>query len=139
MDVPRVLSKSPYVGIIQIRFPGRRSHLPLSLFTSSPFMKLQTKTGDTLPDASCKKSYFDFLRRHYPHQVKGSKVNAFLSACLYKLPCVLFYTVYARKFENARPFVKNTDRSNNRRHRKSPTGFLCGRLIDQLTNSVYTS
>src|SRR5699024_5286536 len=27
---------SSYVGIIQIRFPGRSSQLPLSLFTSSP-------------------------------------------------------------------------------------------------------
>ena len=27
---------------------GRRSHLPLSLYTSSPFIQLQTKTGGTL-------------------------------------------------------------------------------------------
>ena len=48
----------------------------------------KTKTGDFLPDASCKNSTNDFLRRHYPHQVKGSKFVYFLSACLYKLPCV---------------------------------------------------
>jgi len=49
---------------------------------------VQIKTGDTLPDASGKKSmHDDFLRRHYPHQVKGSKLDDFLSACRYKLPC----------------------------------------------------
>lgn len=43
-------------------------------------------------DASCKKfAVYDFLRRHYPHQVKGSKFDYFLSACIYKLPCFLFW------------------------------------------------
>jgi len=32
----------------------------------------------------------DFLRRHYPHQVIGSKFGYFLSACVYKLPCIYF-------------------------------------------------
>ena len=32
----------------------------------------------------------DFLRRHYPHQVIGSKLGYFLSACIYKLPCIYF-------------------------------------------------
>ena len=31
-------------------------------------------------------SNYDFLRRHYPYQVKGSKFDYFLSACQYKLP-----------------------------------------------------
>ena len=49
------------------------------------------KTGGNLLDASCKKSLcHDFLRRHYPHQVKGSKFGYFLSACHYKLPCIYF-------------------------------------------------
>ena len=30
---------------------------------------------------------YDFLRRHYPHQVIGSKFVYFLSACKHKLPC----------------------------------------------------
>ena len=47
----------------------------------------KTKTGDTRRGASCKKSYNnDFLRRHYPHQVKGSKVGSFLSACITSSP-----------------------------------------------------
>ena len=37
-------------------------------------------------DVSCKKSSYDFLRRHYPHQVKG-RSGRFLSACRCKLPC----------------------------------------------------
>ena len=32
----------------------------------------------------------DFLRRHYPHQVIGSKFGYFLSARVYKLPCIYF-------------------------------------------------
>ena len=32
----------------------------------------------------------DFLRRHYPHQVIGSKFGYFLSACINKLPCIYF-------------------------------------------------
>lgn len=37
-----------------------------------------------------KNRYCDFLRRHYPHQVEGSKFDYFLSACLYKLPCFYY-------------------------------------------------
>ena len=38
-------------------------------------------------DAPCKKSVCnDFLRRHYPHQVKGSKFGYFLSACFTSSP-----------------------------------------------------
>ena len=29
---------------------------------------------------------YDFLRRHYPHQVKGSKFDYFLSACYTSSP-----------------------------------------------------
>jgi len=36
---------------------------------------VKTKTGDIFPDASGRKAaHDDFLRRHYPHQVKGSKL-----------------------------------------------------------------
>jgi len=45
-------------------------------------------------DASCKNSSNDFLRRHYPHQVKGSKFAYFLSACQHKLPCIYFVKDY---------------------------------------------
>ena len=37
---------------------------------------------------------YDFLRRHYPHQVKGSKFDDFLSACYYKLPCSVLIIVH---------------------------------------------
>ena len=36
----------------------------------------------------------DFLRRHYPHQVKGSKFDYFLSACCHKLPCFYLRILY---------------------------------------------
>ena len=45
------------------------------------------KTGETGCGFSCKKSLDDdFLRRHYPHQVKGSKLGYFLSACFTSSP-----------------------------------------------------
>ena len=47
--------------------------------------------------ASCKKSLYDFLRRHYPHQVKGSKFDYFLSACL-QAPLFLFVGVIIHLF-----------------------------------------
>ena len=51
----------------------------------------QNKTGATFCGRSCKKSlHDDFLRRHYPHQVIGSKFGYFLSACQHKLPCIYF-------------------------------------------------
>ena len=48
--------------------------------------------------ASCKKSLrHDFLRRHYPHQVKGSKFGHFLSACITSSP-VFISTVIIHPF-----------------------------------------
>ena len=44
----------------------------------------------------------DFLRRHYPHQVIGSKFGYFLSACTYKLPCIysaLYFTLVSVKMQ----------------------------------------
>ena len=48
-------------------------------------------------DYPCKANY-DFLRRHYPNQVKGSKFDYFLSACSYKLPCIYFVQYYTPTF-----------------------------------------
>ena len=59
------------------------------------------------------KQRYDFLRRHYPHQVQklpkdsfqGSKFENFLSACVYKLPCICLSGVfYTHRGENARVF-----------------------------------
>ena len=36
---------------------------------------------------------YDFLRRHYPHQVIGSKFVYFLSACKHKLPCNCYFII----------------------------------------------
>ena len=47
---------------------------------------LKQKTGDTSADIPCKNSSHDFLRRHYPHQVKGrSSITS--SQPANELPC----------------------------------------------------
>ena len=62
-----------YGGIIRIRYKGRSwrtSSQPAR--TSSPAFSVVKKTGATFCGRSCKKSlHDDFLRRHYPLQVKG--------------------------------------------------------------------
>ncbi len=71
-----------YDGIIRIRSKGRRCILPLSLSKQAPLLfRLYHKTGDTTMPPVKNIVIFDFLRRHYPHQVKGSKFDNFLSAC----------------------------------------------------------
>jgi len=50
-----------------------------------------------------KKSQDDFLRRHYPHQVKGSKLTYFLSAREHELPC---YSLFAFMIARRLPSVK---------------------------------
>lgn len=74
-----------YGGITRIRSMGRRAYLPLSLLTQAPqflflilFMNKKTEDTHTM---SPKESNYDSLRRHYPHQVPGSKFDDFLSAC----------------------------------------------------------
>ena len=66
-------------------------------------------------DASCKKSLCnDFLRRHYPHQVIGSKFGYFLSACKHKLPCIYSVKYYTPKFVKIQWFfekIKNLIKS----------------------------
>ena len=37
-----------------------------------------------------------FLRRHYPHQVKGSKSDDFLSARKHKLPCIYLHYITSK-------------------------------------------
>ena len=82
---------------------------------SRPLRRLAaTKNRRHHSGASCKKSFsYDFLRRHYPHQVQrlskdslqGSKFENFLSACVYKLPCICLSGVfYTHRGENARVF-----------------------------------
>ena len=38
--------------------------------------------------------HHDFLRRHYPHQVKGSKFDYFLSACFTSSPVFVCWVYY---------------------------------------------
>ena len=68
--------------------------------------------------ASCKKSLsHDLLRRHYPHQVKGSKFGYFLSACIYKLPCIylsFYYTLVFIKYKGLLENIKNVVCRENR-------------------------
>ena len=87
--------------------------------TSSPLLNFKTKTGGFPLDASCKNSSNDFLRRHYPHQVKGSKFTYFLSACQHKLPCIYFvkdyisdYTITQDNFIHY-PVPQRTHHKNN--------------------------
>ncbi len=79
----KIKVSSSYVGIIHIRYMGRRAHLPLSLSASSPvsYMKL---SFDSMKKGSYQSGnfrtfmlipiYFNTsLRWHYPNQVIGSK------------------------------------------------------------------
>ena len=58
---------------------------------------------------------YDFLRRHYPHQVwvssktntQGSKFDYFLSACKHKLPCFYFVGIIHLFLQNAINNEKN--------------------------------
>ena len=52
---------------------------------------------------------YDFLRRHYPHQVKGSKFDYILSACLHKLPCFLICTY----FTSIKEFIQVYSKKHN--------------------------
>ena len=57
MEVSRAVHNRPYVGIIQIRYKGRRPHLPLSLSYKRPVYEIvKQKQETTFWDASCKKS-----------------------------------------------------------------------------------
>ena len=71
--------------------------------TSSPaFSVVKIKTGETFCGSSCKKSLcHDFLRRHYPHQVKGSKFGYFLSACFTSSPVFISIISIHRILEKA--------------------------------------
>jgi len=44
---------------------------------------------------------YDFLRRHYPYQVKGSKLGYFLSACFTSSPVFtcIYYTAIKAAFQ----------------------------------------
>ena len=77
-----------YDGIIHIRYKGRRCRLPLSLPHRLPRIlscdnKNRKQPFTALP---VKNPVYDFLRRHYPYQVKGSKLGYFLSACFTSSP-----------------------------------------------------
>ena len=58
---------------------------------------------------------YDFLRRHYPHQVIGSKPDCFLSACEYKLPCIYLRVLYIFPGNYSRRNLKDCGRSLKRR------------------------
>ena len=65
------------------------------------------KTGGNLLDASCKKSLcHDFLRRHYPHQVKGSKFDYFLSACFTSSPVFISFISIHMIFQKTSTYQK---------------------------------
>ena len=51
---------------------------------------------------------YDFLRRHYPHQVIGSKFGYFLSACYTSSPVFIFLVLYTQFYENTIGFLKKT-------------------------------
>ena len=88
---------------LPIAVSSRRRALPLRLprlsadtvFTS--FLKEDFIKKQETPDAaSPKKSIYDFLRRHYPHQVKGRSVN-FLSACSMHAPLFFITNILSVK------------------------------------------
>ena len=77
--------------------------------TSSPaFSIVKQKTGDTFWMPPVKNpSWNDFLRRHYPHQVKGSKFGYFLSACSTSSPVFVCYTHYIQPKTIMQAFSQN--------------------------------
>ena len=91
-------------------------------------------------DASCKKSsYNDFLRRHYPHQVKGSKFEHFLSACYIQAPLFLLY--YDLRMQDQAP--SSSDRHNAYRttlviiiHKKEINATLNENIFQKFTLSI---
>ena len=89
--------RSTLTGILSPRNTGshrcyeKHRALPLCPIISAAaplFLKIATKNGDTrygylrIKIKLC----YDFLRRHYPYQVKGSKLDYFFSACLTSSP-----------------------------------------------------
>jgi hypothetical protein len=99
---------APYAGMIQIRSLGRRNTCLSACFGRLPSrLIVKEKQETSCGDASCKKSlWYDFLRRHYPHQVKGSKLDDFLSACKHKLPCIHFGFILHPFFSKSKPLFE---------------------------------
>ena len=88
------------------------------------------------------KNPYDFLRRHYPHQVIGSKLTYFLSACIYKLPCISFIEIIHQIFRK-RPsfptFCYSFALKSAARRRKLMAGTALGRRIRNTIWGVFTS
>ena len=86
-------------------------------------LSCKIKTGG-VSDASCKKSlYHDFLRRHYPHQVKGSKFGYFLSACFTSSPVFIYIMLLYTHFRKMQGGWKNIG-ANNRTDQAFPAPKL---------------
>ena len=89
----------------------------------------QNKTGATFCGRSCKKSlHDDFLRRHYPHQVKGrswmtssqpahTSSPVFISSLLYMFSFKIASGIYAVGF-----FPQNRIKVPDARERSAPEG-----------------
>lgn len=81
--------------------PSARRRLSASAVNTSfqirsrgPFWSFRLKQGKKQepPDLTPpQESIYGFLRRHYPHQVKGSKFNHFLSACFTSSPVLNYF------------------------------------------------
>ena len=73
------------LSISGIRVEGV-SFLSARLHRLPRILSCKIKTGSNLLRYFLQKSMSDFLRRHYPYQVKGSKFGYFLSACFTSSP-----------------------------------------------------
>lgn len=85
------------------------------------------------------KQCYDFLRRHYPHQVKGSKFENFLSACYIQAPLFLLY--YDLRMQDQAP--SSSDRHNAYRtisviiiHKKEINATLNENIFQKFTLSI---
>jgi len=91
---PVILTNVPTLALSK---SGSRveGHTFLSACLQAPHYSIANKNRRHPLDASCKKSLcHDFLRRHYPHQVKGSKFDYFLSACFTSSPVFVYWLYY---------------------------------------------
>ena len=77
---------------LPLRLPRLSADTVFTSFLKEDFIKKQ----ETPEAASPKKAFYDFLRRHYPHQVKGRSVN-FLSACSMHAPLFFIVNILSAK------------------------------------------
>ena len=113
MRIPPIAKRSRLSGLLSRRntashrVDSRPRALPLGPEPPTRRLRQKTKTGAPSAEAPVKTHRDDFLRRHYPHQVKGSKFEHFLSARMTSSPvfcCREYSTPIVPKLQEAVSF-----------------------------------